>query len=310
MQEFIGIDLGSNSLRGIRMNTHYEVLGEYEAVVRSAEGLSESGKICNAALERIILGLQNLKKALKIKPQDKIIALTTQAMRQATNSQEVLEIIAQKTQITFQIIKGEEEAYITSLAPQRSIKKLAQINPKYQKDCFVIVDMGGASSEFIFCAQNGITAKSFEIGIVQSKDKYKTLENFISHKDKITAPIIEFINKQHNKPKFLVANSGTPTMVCALKMGLKSYDSKKVFGKVLKVEDFKEELRKFETLSNEEKENLVGILKADVVPFGIMLFLFFMEILGFKECLIIDEGVREGAAILGIDKIDLRQKFQ
>ena len=99
-------------------------------------------------------------------------------------------------------------------------------------------------------------------------------------------------------------------MVCALKMGLKSYDSKKVFGKVLKVEDFKEELRKFETLSNEEKENLVGILKADVVPFGIMLFLFFMEILGFEECLIIDEGMREGAAILGIDKIDLRQKFQ
>lgn len=310
MQEFIGIDLGSNSLRGVRMNTQYEVLGEYEAVVRSAEGLNESGKICNAALERIVLGLQNLKKALKIKPQDRIIALTTQAMRQATNSKEVLEIIAQKTQIEFQIITGEEEAYITSLAPQRSVKKLAQVNPKYQKDCFVIVDMGGASSEFIFCTKKGITAKSFKVGIVQAKDQYKTLENFIIHKEEITAPIIEFINAQHNKPAFLVANSGTPTMVCAIKMGLKSYDSKKVFGKVLKIEDFKEELQKFETLSQEEKENLVGVFKADVVPFGIMLFLFFMEILEFEECLIIDEGVREGAAILGIDKINLHQKIK
>lgn len=309
MQEFIGIDLGSNSLRGVRMNTQYEVLGEYEAVVRSAEGLNESGKICNAALERIVLGLQNLKKALKIKPQDRIIALTTQAMRQATNSKEVLEIIAQKTQIEFQIITGEEEAYITSLAPQRSIKKLAQVNPKYQKDCFIIVDMGGASSEFIFCTEKGITAKSFKVGIVQAKDQYQTLENFIAHKKEIIAPIVEFINEQrHNKPAFLVANSGTPTMVCAIKMGLKSYDSKKVFGKVLKIEDFKEELHKFETLNQEEKENLVGVFKADVVPFGIMLFLFFMEILEFEECLIIDEGVREGAAILGIDKINLHPK--
>ncbi|KAB0648509.1 phosphatase, partial [Acinetobacter bohemicus] len=35
-------------------------------------------------------------------------------------------------------------------------------------------------------------------------------------------------------------------------------------------------------------------------PFGIVLFLLFMEILDFQECLILDEGVREGAAILGI----------
>ncbi len=89
MQEFIGIDLGSNSLRGVRMNVKYEVLGEYEEVVRTAEGLGETCEIGKAALERIILGLENLKKALKITSQDRVIALTTQAMRQAKNAQEI-----------------------------------------------------------------------------------------------------------------------------------------------------------------------------------------------------------------------------
>ncbi len=37
--------------------------------------------------------------------------------------------------------------------------------------------------------------------------------------------------------------------------------------------------------------------KADVVPFGIALFTCFMEALGFQECLVVDEGLREGAVI-------------
>lgn len=310
MQEFIGIDLGSNSLRGVRMNAKYEVLSEYEEVVRSAEGLSESGEICKAALGRIILGLENLKNTLKITPQDRIIALTTQAMRQARNSKEILKIIAQKTQIQFQIIKGEEEAYITSLAPQRAIKRLAQNNPAYQKDCFVLVDMGGASSEFIFCAKEGIFARSFEVGIVQAKDKYRTLENLIAHKNEIVSPIAEFVKEQGRKAGFLVANSGTPTMVCAFKMGLEEYDSKKVFGQILKVKDFEWHLERFQALSPKEKEDLVGIFRADVVPFGIVLFLFFMEVLGFRECVVIDEGVREGAAILGIENRSLQDLYK
>ena len=64
--------------------------------------------------------------------------------------------------------------------------------------------------------------------------------------------------------------------------------------------DFRNELERFLALSYKERENLVGVFRADVVPFGIVLFLLFMEILDFQECLILDEGVREGAAILGI----------
>ena len=97
-----------------------------------------------------------------------------------------------------------------------------------------------------------------------------------------------------------MANSGTPTMVCAFKMGLKQYDSKKDFGETLHRVDFRDELERFLALSYKERENLVGVFRADVVPFGIVLFLLFMEILDFQECLILDEGVREGAASLGI----------
>ena len=66
MKECNGIDLGSNSLRGVRMNEKYQVLCEYEEVVRTSEGLEESGEICKNALERIIAGLERMKKELRV----------------------------------------------------------------------------------------------------------------------------------------------------------------------------------------------------------------------------------------------------
>ena len=54
MKEYIGIDLGSNSLRCVRMNKDFEVLGEYEETIRTAEGLEENKvigfvKLCASA---------------------------------------------------------------------------------------------------------------------------------------------------------------------------------------------------------------------------------------------------------------------
>ena len=309
--EIIGIDLGSNSLRGVRMKVvdskgrkEFIALKEYDCTVRTAEELEESGVICEQAVCRIINGLLKMKEVLEISSSDRVIALTTQAMRRAKNREEVLQEIFKKSGIRFRIINGEMEAKITALAPKLALEKLRIQNSKYDRDCFLLIDMGGASSEFIVCknmeSQNIEFAKSFEIGIVSAKDRFKSVESLKEHKDVFLKEIVEFVESCKTKgmiPKFLVANSGTPTLVCAFKLGLKKYDSKAVFGKSLLREDFDAMLRSFLKLNKEEQASLVGEFKADVVPFGVVLFTCFMEALGFKECLVIDEGLREGAVI-------------
>ncbi|WP_273213837.1 phosphatase [Helicobacter rodentium] len=305
--EVIGIDLGSNSLRGVKMQIkgaesqrEFVFLEEYDTTVRTAEGLEKSGEICKEAKERIIQGLLALKSALRITPQDKVVALTTQAMRKARNREEILQSIWDSTQIRFQVISGEQEAQITALAPKIAVRKIAKTNPKYQQDSFLLVDMGGASSEFIFCGGDRDLARSFEIGIVSAKDRYQTIENLLKHKEEFLNPITAFVQeckKKGKKAHFMMANSGTPTMVCAFKLGLQSYNARAIFGTELTREDFAVELEKFFRLSRESQIGLVGMYKADVVPFGIALFTCFMEALGFQECLVVDEGLREGAVI-------------
>ncbi|MCI5969124.1 phosphatase [Helicobacter sp.] len=308
--EIIGIDLGSNSLRGVRMevrdngaNKEFVVLKESDFTVRTAEGLEESGEICKAAVCRIIEGLLQMREVLGVSSADRVVALTTQAMRKARNKEEVLQEIFAKSGIRFRVINGEMEAKITTLAPKIALEKLKVQNEKYDKDCFLLVDMGGASSEFIVCGLEMELAKSFEIGIVSAKDRFKSAENLKACKDEFLMPIVAFVESCKGRgmiPKFLVANSGTPTLVCGFKLGLKKYDSKAVFGKTLLRGDFVRVLQEFLRLNMESQIAIFGEFKADVVPFGIALFTCFMEALGFEECLVMDEGLREGAVIASV----------
>ena len=305
---YVGIDLGSNSLRAVKMDKDLNVLCEYENTVRSAQDLEKSGEICKSALNRILDSLNAMKEVLQINSDDEVIALTTAAMRKAKNNKEILKEISQKTGIDFCIIDGEKEAFITSLAPKIAIKKLANKNLKYKKECFVLVDMGGGSSEFIFCKNEKIFSHSFEIGIVSAKERYKSLENLKKDKENIKQEILDFVKEAGNlgfKADFLVANSGTPTTICAFKLGLQKYNSKAVFGMELSDSDFKEQLKWYLALNDKEKTEILGEFKADVVPFGVELFLIFMEALGFSECVVVDEGIREGAVIARIRGYDL-----
>ena len=321
-QEFIGIDLGSNSLRGVRMGVsgdakkgiaglEYTTLKTFDSNVRTAQDLENSGVICTEAVARIVENLLKMRDVLGIVESDSIIALTTQAMRKARNREQVLQEIFQKSGIAFQVIDGAMEAKITALPPKIAMRSIGKKNQKFSGDCFLLIDMGGASSEFIVCGKdsNGREiefARSFEIGIVSAKDRYVSLEQLRERSSEFLAPIVEFMGECRAKgaiPKFVVANSGTPTVVCALKLGLQEYDAKAVFGQELTKKDFEDVLAQFLLMNAESQIALVGEFKADVVPYGIALFTCFMNALGFEECLVLDEGLREGAALAKVLKV-------
>ena len=290
-QEFIGIDLGSNSLRGVRMRVsgdvkkginglEYTTLKTFDSNVRTAQDLENSGVICAEAVARIVGNLFKMHEVLGIVESDSIIALTTQAMRKARNREQVLQEIFQKSGIAFQVIDGAMEAKITALPPKIAMRSIGKKNHKFSSDCFLLIDMGGASSEFIVCGKdsNGREiefARSFEIGIVSAKDRYVSLEQLRERSSEFLAPIVEFMGECRAKgaiPKFVVANSGTPTVVCALKLGLQEYDAKAVFGQELTKKDFEDVLAQFLLMNAESQIALVGEFKADVVPYGIVLF--------------------------------------
>ncbi len=293
MKSVIGIDLGSNTLRVVKLNcSDFTRVCEFEKIVKTGDKLHESGIISNEAKDRIIEAILQAKE--KIIFDSEIIAVTTEAFRSAKNSNEILNEIEQKTKIKFKIIDGESEAKFTTLAVKNALKRL-----NYQDNNFLLVDIGGGSSEIII---DGVISKSFKLGIIPIAQKYKTKENIEKNLEFEFKEIKKFIDesyKKFDKPNFFVATAGTPTTILAMKLGLdyEHYDYKKVSGNKLEINDLDEQLNKLLKVDLKERERLVGVGRSDLIVAGVLIFKELLKITNFNSSIVIDDGLREGVAI-------------
>ncbi len=292
----IAIDLGSNSCRFLHVNCdNGEIIAEFEAIVKTADNLHVSGKISLQAQERIIKAIEDAKTHIDFKDET-ILAVTTEAMRQAINADTVIEAIRVKTGIFFKIINGEKEAKYTLEAVKHRL-----ISLNINSDSFVLIDIGGGSTEVIFSFEDKIFSQSFKIGIVAVAGQCKTLDDvrlFLITALEEVKEYIESIYKIQNKPKFLVATAGTPTTISAYLLGLnyQTYDANIINGHILTCKDIYKTLDALMAMDEVTRSLYVGVGRENLIAAGIVIVEAFYDALGFESAVVIDDGLREGVA--------------
>jgi len=293
----IAIDLGSNTLRVVKRDCERgEFVAKYEKIVRTADGLQESGRIGEGAVARIVRALNEARE--KIGFDGAVLrAVTTEAMRRASNRREVLRQIEAKTGIRFEIIEGDEEAALTLLAVERRLTSLSESG-----DSFVMVDIGGGSTELIFRYPDGTISRSFPLGIVTLSQEAGSLEKVGKLLPQKLPPLRDFVEAvyhEHGRVRSFVATAGTPTTVAALKLGMnyRSYDAKRINGTRLQRSELEIYLNRLLTMDKAEREEAVGVGRDDLIAAGILIFEALFDLLGFDKCIVIDDGLREGVAI-------------
>jgi exopolyphosphatase/guanosine-5'-triphosphate,3'-diphosphate pyrophosphatase len=273
-------------------------ISEYEKIVKTADGLVQYGTINSEAIERIITAIQEAQGQIDFSS-SVIKAVTTEAVRRAVNSDEVLLKIRQKTGVSFEIISGEEEAKLTLLAVKHRLSAL-----QYTSDSFVLIDIGGGSTELIFHYANETISKSFPVGIVTIAQTHGTLEKIekVLHKEMAEMQLFcDQTYKNKGKVNTFVATAGTPTTVAAMKLGQKyeTYDASIINGTSLKVGELDIYLKKLLSMPFEEREIAVGTGRSDLIAAGILIYKQLFSLLSFESCIVIDDGLREGVAIEG-----------
>jgi len=293
----IAIDLGSNTLRVLEYDCKTaKQISAYEKVVKTADGLAEFGTINNGAIDRIISAIKEAQVKIDFSLQP-IKAVTTEAVRRASNAETVLHQIKKETGITFKIISGEEEASLTLTAVKNRLTKL-----HYASDTFVLVDIGGGSTEIIFNYEDDIVSKSFPIGIVTIAQTYENLENIEKALPREMFDMQMFCAEMvvtKGKPSSFVATAGTPTTVAAMKLGFnyETYDAAKINGTSLQKEELDFYLKKLLDMPFEEREIAVGTGRSDLIAAGILIYKQLYTLLEFENCVVIDDGLREGVAL-------------
>ncbi len=282
----IACDLGSNTIRFIEIDCKTKKrIKEYEKIVKTAEVLSSQGIISQQAINRIIFAINEAKEIFDFSKG--VIAVATEAMRKAKNSKDVIKIIYKKTRLKIEIIDGQKELFYTNYA----VKEICQV-----KD-YILIDIGGGSTEVSFVNGNNIIGNSFELGIVTLVEEYG-LDRLEEGLNKKIANIQKWF-KNYPKPSHLISTAGTPTTIASYLKGIdyNTYDYQKINNTVLTKSDILKVKKELLNLDVKDRIKWVGVGREDLIIAGIEIFLKLLEIFNFDKCIVIDDGLREGVAL-------------
>ncbi|MBL0012285.1 MAG: rod shape-determining protein [Flavobacterium sp.] len=168
IKKYAAIDIGSNAMRLLVANiieekgmpTHFSKNALVRLPIRLGQDSFTVGDISDENIDRMVDAMKAYKLLMKVHKVEKYRALATSAMREATNSAEVIRTINEKSGIEIEIIDGKTEAAIIA---STDLHHLLQTDNTY-----LYVDVGGGSTEFsLFSNNEMIASKSFKIGTVR-----------------------------------------------------------------------------------------------------------------------------------------------
>ena len=166
MVKLASIDLGSNSTRILIAEVNDQglnVLTRMHVVTKMSENIEQTGEISTEAFKRVNSALRNFKKLLIENDVDDVFVVGTAALRDAKNSDEIIENIRKKYDFEVEVLSGHEEGITTSIGVLHFMQNTEN---------FLIIDIGGRSTEFIYEFENKIVSKSLNLGVVTLSEKY------------------------------------------------------------------------------------------------------------------------------------------
>ncbi|MBK8946405.1 MAG: hypothetical protein IPM32_14210 [Ignavibacteriae bacterium] len=299
------VDIGSNTvlllIAKIENKNLIPLLNIYKSP-RLGKDLIPGKKILDDRINNLLEILTLYKiKATKYNSQ-KILLKATNAMRIASNSDDICTLVKSKLDLDIEIIDGKTEAEFSFLGASSTF-------PQFDKK--MVIDIGGGSTEIIYGNFKEIYFKhSFQTGVVSLTEKYFNIrpisQNDISKaEDFLNKLFIEFAS---NIPDNLnsIAVAGTPTTLSCIKQNLKDYNEKKVEGSFITLNELiqlKEKIAKI--LPDEMNANFGNVVEGrqDVLFAGILILESIMKLKKLDKIFVSGRGLRYGIIIDYINKL-------
>ena len=169
------LDVGSNTVHLQVMDAHHGsaplAFQSFKEEIRLAEFLTDKGELSATGIDTLLRTLNRLKNEAKDIQLDDMLAFATSAIREATNSDAVLDAVNRETGIDLQVLSGADEARFTFLAVRRWVG--------WSAGDVVLLDIGGGSLEVATGEQeNPIYSNSVMLGANRMTRQFLTGDPF------------------------------------------------------------------------------------------------------------------------------------
>jgi exopolyphosphatase/guanosine-5'-triphosphate,3'-diphosphate pyrophosphatase len=293
------IDCGTNSIRlliaDIDGSNFREVIRDME-IVRLGQGVDETGQFHPDAISRTLAAVDKFAAEIAKRGVEKIRFCATSATRDATNRHLFVDGVRERLGIEPEVISGDEEA---ALSFAGAIKDL---NPS--DGPFLVVDIGGGSTEFVFGTSTVEAARSVNIGCVRMSERHfasdpATEEQIEAARTDIQAAIAQAAAVVPiTTAKTLVAVAGTATTVAAAALDLPDYDRYAIHLSRISAQQVHDAATMFAT-SNREKRLALGYMhpgRVDVIAAGSLVLSEIMKATGATEFVASESDILDGMA--------------
>lgn len=289
------IDMGSNSTRLLIADCTSEKIKEVyrdKITTRLGSGITEQKKLTREAQKRQLEAVKKIQNKIKEFSVAVVKIVGTSALRDLKNSEILTKQIKQILGYLPEIVSGKKEAYLIHKG----------VVSRMEEPDSLIIDIGGGSSEFIWCQDGNLKFESLNIGAVRMTNKFiknpseklikkenKELKHFIENK-------FEDVLPSEIDRKKLIGVGGTITTLGAIKCQVKKYDREKIHNTTISLSWINELLEKLAGLTLEERKEVVGLEpeRADIIITGVVILVLIMSRYNFEELIVCEYDILYG----------------
>jgi exopolyphosphatase/guanosine-5'-triphosphate,3'-diphosphate pyrophosphatase len=301
MPAIASLDLGTNSTRVLVARPaggRLAIVDRRNTITRLGQGVDTTGRLADEAVERTLACLRGYREVLDAHGVERMRAAATSAARDAANRDEFFDAVEQVVGVRPELLTGDVEGRMSFLGATGDLDHA--LGP------FLIVDIGGGSTEFIVGTDRVEGVISVDVGCVRLTEKFlghdpplpEELSACISLVDAHLDDVVREVPAVADA-RTLVGLAGTITTVAAVEIGLVTYDRDRIHHFRLTRDAAEDVFRTLATESRAERIHNPGLeeARADVIVGGCCVLVALFRRFGFDEMIVSEADILDGLAL-------------
>ncbi len=310
------IDVGTNSIRLIIVDVAgagtYRIIDDEKIITRLGRGTAFQGVLEDEAIEESVEAIVKLVLIARSNAVDGLRLIATAAVRDARNGQRVVDLVAQRTGETLEVIQAETEARLA----YRSVAAAFDVTTTD----VAVADIGGGSTEVVVSIQGLIEhVYTLPLGAVRLRERFGSCDDPAGDQLEAVRRYVRSVVREHvqrpaNAPQILIGTGGTFTTLAAMSMHEAAVTGRADLlpGALRGHEIQRDEIRHFTEAIRRmpvERRTMIpglGSDRADIIVPGLVVIDRLMKRLGVNRLRVHDRGIRDGVILEMIDAIGLK----
>lgn len=295
MNALAAIDIGTNSVRLLATDAAGNELERLMRMTRLGQGVDVTGELAPEAIARTVAVLAEYAARIRAHGVTRVRAVATSAARDARNGADFFDAAERALGVRPELLSGDAEAHWSFFG--------ATLGLAVYEAPFLVIDLGGGSTEFVLGSSRPEAAISLQMGCVRMSERYlqsdpPTSEQLAACEADVRRElrrVREVIDV--SKARTVIGLAGTVTALSAMQLGLTHYDAARTHHSRLTVEQAAAlSARLARANVNERRGLLAEPARAEVIVGGAAVLTTIMSELGLSELLVSEHDILDGLA--------------